>query len=217
MNRLLMSMLVLIAAALGAIPASATIIDPLTYTTSGSNAQVFLTPSSSGDISFPDNNTFNLTEKLKFGNTSGGHYGQLFTYIPFTVAGSGFLSATVTDLHVSNPSAKPLTWLSLALYEYTGSGTYLGCGSGSSLCTLEAYDADPPTASISAALVAGTQYLLRVGFGLCGCSGQFGGIQLTVATTPIPPAVLMFLSSLFGIGALGWRHRKAATGALGSA
>jgi hypothetical protein len=115
----------------------------------------------------------------------------------------------VTDLNVSNPSAKPLEWLSLALYEYTGSGTsYLSCGS-SSLCTLEAYDADPPVASIYSALVAGTQYLLRVGFGLCGCSGDFGGIQLTVSTTPIPPAMLLFASALLGLGGVAWRRRRA--------
>jgi hypothetical protein len=208
MNRLLMSMLVLVAVALGAMPAKAVTI---TYSTSGSNAQVFLTPTSSGDIGYPPNNTFNLTEQLTFGNTSGGHYGQAFTYIPFTVSSSGFMTATVSDLHLSNPSAKPLDWLSLALYEYTGSGmSYLGCGSGSSLCTLEQYDADPPVASIYSALVAGTQYLLRVGFGLCGCSGSFGGIQLTVAATPIPPAMLLFLSALLGMGGVAWRRRQPA-------
>jgi hypothetical protein len=207
MNRLLMSMLVLVAVALGAMPAKAVTI---TYSTSGSNAEVFLTPTSTGDISYPPNNTFNLTEKLTFGNTSGGHYGQAFTYIPFTVSTSGFMTATVSDLHLSDPSAKPLEWLSLALYEYTGSGTsFLGCGSGSALCTLEQYDADPPVASIYSALVAGTQYLLRVGFGLCGCSGAFGGIDLTVATTPIPPAMLLFMSALLGMGGVAWRRRQA--------
>ncbi|MDQ7250212.1 hypothetical protein [Dongia sedimenti] len=206
MNRLLMSMLALVAVALAALPAKAVTI---TYSTSGSNAQVFLTPTSSGDIGYPPNSTFSLTEQLTFGNTSGGSYGQAFTYIPFTVATAGFLSATVTDLSMSNPSAKPLEWLSLALYEYTGSGmSYLTCGSGGGLCTLEAYDADPPVASIAAALAAGTQYLLRVGFGLCGCSGDFGGIQLTVATTPIPPAMLLFVSALLGMGGVAWRRRR---------
>jgi hypothetical protein len=207
MKRFLMSMLVLVAVAFGAMPAKAVTI---TYSTSGSNAQVFLTPTSSGDISFPGHSTFNLTEKLTFGNTSGGHYGEAYTFIPFTVSATALLSATVADLHLSNPGAKPLEWLSLALYAYTGTGTsYLGCGSGSSLCTLEQYDGAPPSASIYSTLVAGTQYLLRVGFGLCGCSGTFGGIQLTVATTPIPPAMLLFASALLGMGGVAWRRRRA--------
>jgi len=206
MNRLLMSMLVLVVVAFGAMPAKAVTI---TYSTSGSNAQVFLTPTSSGDIGFPPNSTFDLSEVLTFGDTSGGTYGQAFTFIPFTVTSPGFLSATVSDLNLSNPSAKPLEWLSLALYSYTGSGTsYLACGGGSSLCTLEQRDTDPPVASILAALTVGTQYLLKVGFGLCGCSGQFGGIQLTVATTPIPASMLLFASALLGMGGVAMRRRR---------
>jgi hypothetical protein len=49
-----------------------------------------------------------------------------------------------------------------------------------------------------------------VGFGLCGCSGSFGGIQLTVAATPIPPAMLLFLSALLGMGGVAWRRRQPA-------
>jgi hypothetical protein len=206
MKRFLMSLLVLVAAAFGGTPAEAVTI---TYGTSGSNAQVFLNPTSSGDITA--NSTFDLTEQLIFGDTSNGHYGEAITYIPFTVSSAAFLSATVADLSLSNPGATPLEWLTLSLYEYTGSGfSYLGCGSGSSLCTLQAYDSDPPVASIYAALAAGTQYLLRVGFGLCGCAGDFGGIQLTVATTPIPPAILMFVSALLGMGGVAWRRRTGA-------
>jgi hypothetical protein len=207
MNRLLTSMLVMVVLALGALPAKAVTI---TYSTSGSTAQVFLTPTSTGDIGFPPNHTFTLNEVLTFGNTSGGHYGQAFTFIPFTVSASGFLSATVSDLALSDAGAKPLEWLNIALYEYTGSGTsYLNCGS-SVLCTELAYDADPPTASVASALFAGTQYLLRVGFGLCGCTGEYGGINLTVATTPIPPAMLLFVSALLGLGGVAWRRRRAA-------
>src|SRR4051812_18091211 len=99
MKRFLMSMLVLVAVAFGAMPAKAVTI---TYSTSGSNAQVFLTPTSSGDISSPGHSTFSLTEKLTFGNTSGGTYGQAFTFIPFTVSATAFLSATVADLHLSD-------------------------------------------------------------------------------------------------------------------
>ena len=207
MNRLLTSMLVVVVLALGALPAKAVTI---TYSTSGSTAQVFLTPASTGDIGFPPNNTFTLNEVLTFGNTSGGHYGQAFTFIPFTVSASGFLSATVSDLALSDAGAKPLEWLYIALFEYTGSGTsYLSCGS-SVLCTELAYDADPPTASVASALFAGTQYLLRVGFGLCGCTGEYGGINLTVATTPVPPAMLLFVSALLGLGGVAWRRRRAA-------
>jgi hypothetical protein len=208
MNRLLMSMLVLVVVAFGAMPAKAVTI---TYSTSGSNGPVFLTPTSTGDITYPPNSTLNLTEKLTLGNTIGGTYGETFTYIPFTVSVPAFLSATVSDLNLSNPSATPLEWLSLSLYKYTGSGdSILDCSSGSILCSLEQYDADPPVASIYSALVAGTQYLLQVGFGFCGCSGQFGGIQLTVATTPIPTAMLLFASALLGMGGVAMRRRRTA-------
>jgi hypothetical protein len=208
MNRWLMSFVVCVAAALGAMPAKAVTIS---YSTSGSNAQVFLTPTSTGDIAYTPDSTFTLDEVLTFGNTSGGHYGEAYTYIPFTIAADGYVSATVSDLHLTDASAKPLEWLSLALYEYTGSATsYLGCGNGSALCTLVEYDSTPPTASISSALLAGTQYLLRVGFGLCGCTGQYGGINLTVATTPIPPALLLFMSALLGMGGVAWRRRWSA-------
>lgn len=203
MNRLLASVLLLLTLACGVAPAQAVTI---TYSTSGSNAQVFLNPTSSGDITL--NSTFSLTEQLIFGDTSNGHYGEAITYIPFTVSGAAFLSATVVDLSVSNPAATPLEWLTLSLYEYTGGGfSYLGCGSGSSLCTLQAYDSDPPVASVYSALAAGTQYLLRIGFGLCGCTGEFGGIELTLAT-PIPPAILLFASALLGMGGLVWRRRR---------
>ena len=207
MKRFWMSMLVLFAAVLGVSPAQAVTI---TYSTSGSNAQVFLTPNSSGDITYP-NSTFTLSEVLTFGDTSGGHYGQAFTYIPFVVSGPAFLNATVSDLSLSDPNAKPLEWLTLELFEYTGAGTaYLGCVYGGSLCTLDERDVDPPVASIYSALVAGTQYLLKVGFGLCGCAGEYGGIDLTVATTPIPPAILLFVSALLGMGGVAWRRRAGA-------
>ena len=207
MNRFLMSILVLMVVALGAMPANAVTIS---YDTSGSNAQVFLTPTSTGDIGYPPNSIFTLKEVLTFGNTSGGHYGESYTYIPFSVAADAFISATVDDLSLSDAGAKSLKWLTLTLFEYTGAGnSVLDCSSGSVLCTELAYDPDPPTASIAAALAAGTQYLLRVGFGLCGCTGQYGGINLTVATTPIPPAMLLFVSALMGMGGVAWRRRKA--------
>jgi hypothetical protein len=205
MNRLLMSLLVLVAVALGAMPAKAVTI---TYSTSGSNAEVFLTPTSIGDISGL-NSVFNLKEVVDFGDTSNGHYGQAYTYIPFTVTAAMDLSATVTDLHVTDAGAKPLEWLSLSLFTYTGS-KFTNCGS-SALCSLQAYDSTPPSAAIFfGGLVVGTQYLLKIGFGLCGCSADYAGINLAVTTTPIPPAVLMFLSALIGMGALTWRRRAVA-------
>jgi len=212
MNRLLMALLVLTVTALGGMPANAVTIS---YDTSGSNAQVFLTPTSTGDIGYPPNSVFTLKEVLTFGNTSGGHYGESYAYIPFSVAANAFISATVNDLSLTDAGAKSLMWLTLTLFEYTGAGNpVLDCSSGSVLCTELAYDPDPPTASIAAALEAGTQYLLRVGFGLCGCTGQYGGIDLTVATTPIPPAMLLFISALMGMGGMALqRRRKAEAGA----
>jgi hypothetical protein len=205
MNRLLMSLLVLAAAALGAMPAKAVTI---TYDTSGSNTQVFLTPTSTGDITYPGDSTFTLSETLTLGKKG---YGESYTYIPFAVAANAYLSATVNDLHLTDSNANPLEWLSLALYEYTGSGNpVLDCSSGSSLCTLLEYDPDRPTASIASAVVAGTQYLLQVGFGICGCAGQYGGINLAVATTPIPPALLLFMSALVGMGGVAWQRRRSA-------
>jgi hypothetical protein len=209
MNRLLMSMLVLAVVAFGAMPAKAVTIS---YSTSGSNAEVFVTPTSSGSIGTP-NGTFHLSEILDFGDTSDGHYGQAYTYIPFTVSAATFMTATVNDLSLTDPNAKPLEWLSLALYEYTSPTKYLKCGYTNSLCTLDEYDGDTPTSSISAALAVGTQYLLKIGFGLCGCTDQYGGIQLTVTTTPIPPALLLFLSALLGMGGVAWRRRQAAPAA----
>jgi hypothetical protein len=208
MNRLLMSLLVLVAVTLGALPAKAVTI---TYDTSGSNTQVFLTPTSTGDISFPWDSTFTLSEKLTFGKKG---YGESYAYIPFSVAANAYLSATVSDMHLTDSNAKPLEWMDITLFAYTGSGNLLlDCASGSSLCSLLEFDATQPTASIASALVAGTQYLLRVGFGLCGCSGQYGGINLTVATTPIPPALLLFMSALLGMGGIGWQRRRAAPAA----
>jgi hypothetical protein len=206
MNRFLMTALLLVTVAFGALPAQAVTI---TYSTSGSNAQVFLTPTSSGDIS-GKNSAFSLSEVLDFGDTSNGHYGQAYTYIPFIATNSMTLTATVTDLAVSDSGAVPLEWLTLSLFSYTGSN-YTNCGT-SALCTLEAYDSDPPSASIIAGLIAGTQYLLKIGFGLCGCTGDYAGIDLTVATTPIPPALLLFVSGLLGMGGLAWRRNRRAGG-----
>jgi hypothetical protein len=205
MNRLLMSLLVLVVVALGAMPAKAVTI---TYDTSGSNTKVFLTPTSTGDISYPWDSTFTLSEKLTFGKKG---YGESYTYIPFSVAANAFLSATVSDMHLTDSNAKPLEWMDLTLFAYTGGGDpVLDCASGSGLCSLLEFDSTKPTSSIASALVAGTQYLLRVGFGLCGCTGQYGGINLTVATTPIPPALLLFMSALLGMGGVAWQRRRAA-------
>jgi hypothetical protein len=205
MNRLLMSLLVLVVVAFGAMPAKAVTI---TYDTSGSNTKVLLTPTSTGDISYPWDSTFTLSEKLTFVKKG---YGESYTYIPFSVAANAFLSATVNDMHLTDSNAKPLEWMDITLFAYTGSGdSVLDCASGSGLCSLLEFDSTKPTSSIASALVAGTQYLLRVGFGLCGCTGQYGGINLTVATTPIPPALLLFMSALLGMGGVAWQRRRSA-------
>jgi hypothetical protein len=204
MNRLLMSLLVMVVVTLGAMPAKAVTI---TYDTSGSNTKVFLTPTSTGDITYPWDSTFTLSEKLTFGKKG---YGESYAYIPFSVAANAFLSATVSDMHLTDSNAKPLEWMDITLFAYTGSGNpVLACAGGSALCSLLEFDSTKPTSSIASALVAGTQYLLRVGFGLCGCTGQYGGINLTVATTPIPPALLLFMSALLGMGGVAWRRRSA--------
>src|SRR5690242_16918185 len=157
MKRLLKSVLVLVAVAWGAISAQAATIP--TYSTSGSNAEVFHTPTVSGDISGL-NSVFNLKEVLELGDTSGGHYGQEYIYIPFVASADMDLTATATDLNVSDSGAVPLKWLSLALYSYTGS-KFTNCGS-SALCSLIDYASTPPDATVFGSLVAGTQYLLKV-------------------------------------------------------
>jgi hypothetical protein len=208
----LKSMFVVVAGfLLSALSAQAATVNP-TYSTSGSNAEVFLTPTGAGSISYPSNSTYTLNEVLTFGDTSNGHYGQSYTYIPFTVAANAFITVTVNDLHLTDASAKALQWLSVGLFHYNPGTSFLACRPGG-LCSLDAYDADPPTVSISSALLAGTQYLLRIGFGLCGCSGQYGGINLTVATTPIPPAMMLFVSALLGLGGVGWQRRRRVGGA----
>ncbi len=107
---------------------------------------------------------------------------------------------------MSDAGAKPLEWLSLSLFTYTGT-KYTNCGT-SVLCTLQEYDSTPPSASIVAGLVAGTQYLLKIGFGICGCSGDYGGIKLAVSTTPVPPALLLFLTGIGGFAGLALRRRR---------
>jgi len=204
MNRLLMSLLVMVVVTLGAMPAKAVTI---TYDTSGSNTQVFLTPKSTGDITYPWDSTFTLSEKLAFAKKG---YGESYAYIPFSVAVNAYLSATVSDMHLTDPNAKALKWMDITLFAYTGSGDpVLDCAGGSGLCSLLEFDSTKPTSSIASALVAGTQYLLRVGFGLCGCAGGYGGINYTVATTPLPPALLLFISALLGMGGVAWRRRSA--------
>jgi hypothetical protein len=62
-------------------------------------------------------------------------------------------------------------------------------------------------------LLAGILYTLHVaGFTGAGFSGYGGTITFTqVAATPLPPALLMFATSLVGLGAFGYRRRGAPT------
>src|SRR3569623_3458182 len=99
MNRLLMSLLVLVAMAVGVMPAKAVTI---TYDTSGSNVGVLSTPSSTGDITYPWDSVFTLSEQLTLKKKG---YGESFTYIPFTVDANAFINATVDDLHLTNSKA----------------------------------------------------------------------------------------------------------------
>ncbi|HVZ01618.1 MAG TPA: hypothetical protein VHA35_19080 [Dongiaceae bacterium] len=65
----------------------------------------------------------------------------------------------------------------------------------------------PPTS-----LTAGTTYYLRLfGVSTTDAINAFSGVLTTsVAATPIPPALLLFLTGLGGLGFTGWRRRKAA-------
>jgi hypothetical protein len=73
---------------------------------------------------------------------------------------------------------------------------------------------DPSNTLVSATgLLAGILYTLHVsGFTGSGFSGYGGTITFTqVAATPLPPALLLFATSLVGLGAFGYRRRGAPT------
>jgi hypothetical protein len=63
-----------------------------------------------------------------------------------------------------------------------------------------------------ASLGAGTYYLRLFGVSQAGSVGAFSGDMTfsKVATTPVPPALLLFLTGIGGLGFAGWRRKQAA-------
>lgn len=60
-----------------------------------------------------------------------------------------------------------------------------------------------------AGLMVGKQYFLDLGGKYKGAFNQYGG-QISVAATPIPPALLLFVTAIGGLGFLGYRRNLAA-------
>ena len=205
---------VLAALVLGAASAQASAItDPIIYDSSNSAAKVQVVTVANGDLD--NGSTFTLVDALKFKSIAGGTYGELITYIPISVISSSTLSVQISDLlgttigtnMVANKSPE---WFRAQLFTYDPTTTdYSDCNQ--SLCSLV-----PGTtrtslgASIIADLVAGTNYLLKIGFGICGCTGTIGGIQLaaTLTATPIPPSLLLLLTALLSVGGTAWLRAK---------
>jgi hypothetical protein len=205
---------VLAALVMGAASAQASAItDPIIYDSSNSVAKVQVVTVASGDLD--NGSTFTLIDALKFKNTAAGAYGELVTYIPISVLSSATLTVQISDLlgtkigtnMVANKSPE---WFRAQLFTYDPTKVdYSDCNK--SLCSLV-----PGTqktslgASIMADLVAGTNYLLKIGFGICGCTGTIGGIQLAAALTetPIPSSLLLLLTALISAGGAAWLRAK---------
>ena len=97
MKRLLIAMIA--ACALGAggsLPAAATTISTDTF---GSFAHVAVTTTPTGTLGA--GHTFTLVDFLTFIDTVHGTYGQVYTYIPFTVAKNQTFTATMTGFVLS--------------------------------------------------------------------------------------------------------------------
>jgi hypothetical protein len=202
MKRHIIAVIAACALGVGALPAKATTISTDTF---GSTAHVAVTTIPDGELKA--GHTFNLIDFLTYiPPSTGSHYGQVFTYIPFSVAKNQTFTATMTDLLGSNGANISPEWANIELFQYTGDD-YLGCGNGSALCSAvpNTYSAGLPS-SIYANLVGGVEYLLKIGYGLCGCVGDIGGIQLSATVTPIPPAMLMLLTALAAMGGIAWRR-----------
>jgi hypothetical protein len=124
-------------------------------------------------------------------------------------AGSTPFSETHTVLYDSDPSARPLfthgdsseidfptntNLIDIGDFSGFQSGGSGGSGSGVTLNSL----------------AVGTTYYLRI-FGVLpsGGDGHFTGtLQTAVAATPVPPALLLFLTGLGGLGFTGWRRAQ---------
>jgi len=206
MNRILMSIIALGLLAFQGLPASATTI---ATSTAGSVTTLAVATTPTGTLD--TGQSFGLKDEAFVLDSSSGHYSQVYTYIPFTTTGGGAFSASASDLHDTIPGDLQLKWMSLKLFTYTGTGfQFTQCAGGSPLCSLIDYGSGDPS-TVSAVLAAGTQYLLQIGYGFCGCSGDQAGIQLTanIAATPLPPASLMFLTALMAVCGIGWTRRRA--------
>jgi hypothetical protein len=57
-----------------------------------------------------------------------------------------------------------------------------------------------------AGLLTGKQYFLDLGGKYNGAFNQYGG-QINVAATPIPPALLLFVTAIGGLGLVGYRRK----------
>jgi hypothetical protein len=204
----------LAALAVSAISAQASAIsDPIIYDSSNSAAKVQIVTVTTGDLDV--GSTFNLVDALKFKDTSKGKYGELITYIPITVSSSATLDLTITDLlgttiGTNMTANKSPEWFRVQLFTYDPLTTdYSDCNS--SLCSLvPGTQKTSLSASIIADLVAGTHYLLKIGFGICGCTGTIGGINLsaTLTATPIPPSLLLMMTALLSMGGAAWLRSK---------
>ncbi|HEY4089534.1 MAG TPA: hypothetical protein VGM43_26590 [Bryobacteraceae bacterium] len=124
------------------------------------------------------------------GNFLPGHFSDT---IKFNLASTSSISGFVQDVWV--PFLANLTNLSisidgtaLSLNPQTG-GTYMGAV----LASLDAGNHSFKISGLANGLLGGA-YLFKVA---------------AVAATPIPPALLMFGTALAGLGAAGWRRRKA--------
>jgi hypothetical protein len=61
-----------------------------------------------------------------------------------------------------------------------------------------------------AGLLTGKQYFLDIGGKYKGLFNQYGGQLSAAATTPVPPALLLFVTAIGGLGFMGYRRKMSA-------
>lgn len=66
------------------------------------------------------------------------------------------------------------------------------------------------TFSILTTIAAGQSDFVRIDYGDVAANTFRAGIDLKIAAVPLPPALLMLGTALFGLGLLGWRRARAA-------